>query len=97
LVGLVTETDILRLFVRAMGAAEPSSRFEVVVGGDRPHGLAEIVQTVEAAGGDISSLVTLPCGAGFKEAVIRVRTINPAPVIWALEARGFAARGTWRG
>jgi acetoin utilization protein AcuB len=96
LVGLVTETDILRLFVRAMGAAEPSSRFEVVVG-DRPHGLAEIVQTVEAAGGDISSLVTLPCGAGFKEAVIRVRTINPAPVIWALEARGFAARGTWRG
>ena len=96
LVGLVTETDVLRLFVRAMGAAEPSSRFDVVVG-NRPHALAEVVQAVEAAGADISSLVTLPSGGGFKEAVIRVRTINPAPVVWALEARGFAARETWRG
>jgi acetoin utilization protein AcuB len=96
LVGLVTETDVLRLFVRAMGAAEPSSRFEVVVA-DRPHGLAEVVEAVEAAGGDISSLVTLPCGGGLKEAVIRVRTINPAPIVWALQARGFTARGTWRG
>lgn len=96
LIGLVTETDVLRLFVRAMGAAEPSSRFEVVLG-DRPHGLAEVVQTVEAAGADISSLVTLTSAGGLKEAVIRVRTINPAPVVWALEARGFAARGTWRG
>jgi acetoin utilization protein AcuB len=96
LVGLVTETDVLRLFVRAMGAAEPSSRFEVILG-DQPHALAEAVQAIEAAGGDISSLVTLPCGGGLKEAVIRVRTINPAPVVWALEARGFSARGTWRG
>jgi acetoin utilization protein AcuB len=96
LIGLVTETDVLRLFVRAMGAAEPSSRFEVVVG-NQPHGLAEIMQTVEAAGGDISSLVTLPCGGGLKEAVIRVRAINPAPIVWALQARGFTARGTWRG
>lgn len=96
LVGLVTETDVLRLFVRAMGAAEPSSRFEVILG-NQPHALAEVVQAVEAAGGDISSLVTLPCGGGLKEAVIRVRTINPAPVIWALEARGFSSRGTWRG
>jgi acetoin utilization protein AcuB len=96
LVGLVTETDVLRLFVRAMGTAEPSSRIEVVLG-NRPHALAEAMQAVEAAGAEICSLVTLPCGDGLKKAVVRVRTINPAPVVWALEARGFSAQGTWRG
>jgi acetoin utilization protein AcuB len=95
LIGLVTETDVLRLFVRAMGAGEPSTRLDVVVG-NRPHALAEAVQAVEVAGAEISSLVTLASEGGFKEVVIRVRTINPAPVVWALQARGFTARETWR-
>jgi acetoin utilization protein AcuB len=95
LVGLVTETDVLRLFVRALGAGEPSSRLDVMLS-DRPHALAEVVQTVEGAGADISSLVTLVNDGGFKEAVIRVRTINPAPVVWALQGRGFTARGSWQ-
>jgi acetoin utilization protein AcuB len=95
LVGLVTETDVLRLFVRALGAGEPSSRLDVVLG-DRPHALAEVVQTVEGTGAEISSLVTLTSTGGLKEAVIRIRTINPRPVVWALEARGFTAREAWR-
>ena len=78
LVGLVAETDVLRLFVRALGAGEPSSRLDVDLG-DRPHALAEVVQTVEAAGAEISSLVTLTDWGSTKEAVIRVRTINPRP------------------
>jgi acetoin utilization protein AcuB len=94
LVGLVTETDVLRLFVRALGAGEPSSRIDVSLG-NRPHAVAEVVQAVEAAGADISSLVTLT-GGGLTEAVIRVRTINPRPVVWALETRGFSAREAWR-
>ena len=94
LIGLVTETDVLRLFVRALGAGEPSSRLDVVLG-DRPHALAEVVQTVEATGAEVSSIVTLT-GSDLKEAVIRVRTINPRPVVWALQARGFTAREVWR-
>jgi acetoin utilization protein AcuB len=96
LVGLVTETDVLRLFVRAMGVGEPSSRLDVVVG-NRPHALAEVVQAIEAAGAEISSLMTLANEGGFKEVVVRVRTINSTPVVWSLEARGFTARETWRG
>src|SRR5262249_43919339 len=96
LVGLVTETDVLRLFVRAMGAGEPSTRLDVILG-PRPHALAEVVQAVEATGAEISSLVTLVGDRGLKEAVIRVRTINPGPVVWSLQARGFTARETWRG
>jgi acetoin utilization protein AcuB len=96
LVGLVTETDVLRLFVRALGAGEPSTRLDVGLG-NRPHALAEVVQTVGAAGAEISSLVTLASEGGYKEVIVRVRTINPAPVVWALQARGFTARETWRG
>jgi acetoin utilization protein AcuB len=94
LVGLVTETDVLRLFVRTMGVSEPSSRLDVVVG-NRPHAVAEVVQAIEATGAEISSLVTLAKEGGFKEIVVRIRTINPAPAVWSLNARGYTARQTW--
>ena len=96
LIGLVTETDVLRLFVRAMGASEPSSRLDIVVS-NRPHAVAEIVQAVETSGAEISSLVTLAGEGGFREVVLRVRTINPTSAVWSLRARGFSARETWRG
>ena len=96
LVGIVTETDVLELLVKAMGAGEPSSRMDVVLG-DRPSALAEAVKVVEGAGATISSIVTLASRAGLREAVIRVATINPGPAIKALEARGFAVRESWRG
>jgi acetoin utilization protein AcuB len=94
LIGLVTETDVLRLFVRAMGASEPSTRLDVVLD-NRPHALAEAVQAIDAAGADIASIVTLTGAGGFKEMIVRVRTINPAPAIWALQAHRFAARQAW--
>jgi len=95
LVGVVTETDVLRLIVRALGTGEPSSRLDVMLG-HRPRALPEMVETVDGAGAEISSLVTLSGEGGFREAVIRVRTINPRPVVWALEARGFTVREAWR-
>jgi acetoin utilization protein AcuB len=96
LVGLVTETDVLRLLVRALGAGEPASRLDVVLD-NRPNALAEAVEAIDTAGADISSIMTLAAEGGFKEVIFRVRTINPAPVVWALEARGFTARQAWRG
>jgi acetoin utilization protein AcuB len=95
LVGIVTETDILRLFVRAMGASDPSSRLDVVLE-DRPHAVAQVVHAIDAADADISSLVTLTSASGLREAVIRLRTIDPGPAARALEAQGFVARETWR-
>jgi acetoin utilization protein AcuB len=96
LIGLVTETDVLRLFVRAMGAGEPSTRIDVVLR-DRPHAVAEAVTAIDATGTDIASIVTLTGEPhGLREAVIRVRTINAGPVVQALEARGMMPRGSWR-
>lgn len=95
-VGIVTETDVLQLFLRAMGAGEPSSRLDLML----PEGsaaLADAVRAVEDAETSISSIMTLPGRAGRKELVIRVRTINPGPAIKRLEACGYAVRNPWRG
>lgn len=96
LVGIVTETDVLMLFVRAMGILEPSSRLDVLLP-DAPTSLGRIVHIIEAAGAAISSIVTLANpNLRLREAVVRVTTINPGPVIRALEAQGFALRNPKR-
>jgi acetoin utilization protein AcuB len=97
LIGILTETDVLDLFVRAMGVTEPSSRLDVTLG-DQPRALDQVVQAVEASGVSISSIMTLRSPVtGMREAVIRVTTIAPGPAIKALEARGFSVRDSSRG
>jgi acetoin utilization protein AcuB len=95
LVGIVTETDVLDLLVRALGAGTPSTRLDVLLEG-RPAGLVEVVDAIERAGVPIASLVTLESRAGVREIVVRVATVNPRPAVEALEARGFAVRQPWR-
>lgn len=96
LVGIVTETDVLALFLRAMGAVEPSSRLDVVL--DEPVSqLADIAASVEGAGSPICSIATLPGRPGTREVMIRVRTINPGAAVKALEAKGYVVRDSWRG
>ncbi len=96
LVGIVTETDVLRMILKATGATEPSSRLDVVLK-DEPSTLTEVVHTVESSGMKISSVMTLTNRAGAKEATIRVATLNPGPAIRALEAKGYVVRDSWRG
>ena len=91
LVGIVTETDVITLLVRALGVTEPSSRLEVsfTAGGGA---LADIVRTIEAAGVRITSIVTLATAPHTGAAVVRVATIDPRRAIAALEAKAFAVR-----
>ena len=96
LVGIVTETDVLDLFVRAMGVLEPSSRLDVMVR-DPQTGLADLTRAVEGTGTRISSLVTLRSPDGQREVVLRLATINPAAAVKALEARGYVVREAARG
>jgi len=96
LVGIVTETDILQLFVRAMGVLEPSSRLDVIVR-EPGAGLGEVVRVVEGTGTRISSVMTLQGPLGEREVVLRVTTIDPGPAVKALEARGYVVRDANRG
>ena len=91
LVGIVTETDVLGLFVKAMGAGEPSSRIDVRPA-DGEAGLADVVHAVEDAGVGISSIMTLADRAGRRDVVVRVQTIDPRPAMERLEARGHTVR-----
>jgi len=96
LVGIVTETDILRLLVKAMGASEPSSRLDVVIPHE-PSALAALVAIVVEAGMTISSIVTLAGPGEAKQATVRVTSIDPRAAVLALEAKGYKVRGSWRG
>jgi acetoin utilization protein AcuB len=96
LVGIVTETDVLQLFVRAMGVLEPSSRLDVIVR-DPAAGLGEIVRSIEETGSRICSVMTLELPTGEREVVLRLATINPGPAVKALEAKGYVVRDAGRG
>jgi acetoin utilization protein AcuB len=96
LVGIVTETDVLQLFVRAMGVLEPSSRLDVILR-DQTAGLGEVVRAIEETGSRISSVMTLAMPTGEREVVLRLATINPGPAVTALVARGYVVRDAGRG
>jgi acetoin utilization protein AcuB len=96
LIGIVTETDVLELFVRGMGAGEPSSRIDVRVPKNGP-GLADLVHAVEEAHVEIASIMTLSDRSEHKDVVIRVRSIDPRSAIAKLRARGHDVRGPKKG
>lgn len=96
LVGIVTETDVLQLFVRALGVLEPSSRVDVILR-DQTAGLGEVVRAVEEAGSRIASVMALAMPTGEREVVLRLATINPGPAVKALQAKGYVVRDGGRG
>jgi CBS domain-containing protein len=96
LIGIVTETDVLELFVKGMGAGEPSSRIDVRLG-QNSTALADLVHAVEDASVEICSIMTLGDRAGQKDVVIRVRSIDPRPAIANLRTRGYAVRDPRKG
>src|SRR5262245_2108005 len=90
LLGIVTETDILSLFVRSLGVLEPSSRLDVIVT-DREASLTEVMRAVEGTRIRISSVMTLEA-PGHREVMLRVATLDPTPAIEALRAAGYTVR-----
>jgi acetoin utilization protein AcuB len=89
LVGIITETDILGVFVDVMGIREPSARMEITLP-DQPDALAEITRIIKTHGVSISSIVTMPhWEAGKRLAIIRLKTMNPQPILQDLANAGF--------
>jgi acetoin utilization protein AcuB len=90
-VGIVTETDLLTLLGRALGVSEPSTRLDVVLG-EGPGALGEAIAAIDEAGALVASVLTLASPHGLREAVLRIRTIDPRAAIGALRARGYDVR-----
>ncbi len=89
LVGMITETDILGVLVDVMGIREPSVRIELTLP-DRPGALADVTRVIKTHGVNISSIVTMPHWEAEKRlAIIRLKTMNPKPILKDLAAEGY--------
>jgi acetoin utilization protein AcuB len=90
LIGIITETDILHVFVQILGGTEPASRIEVGLE-DRPGELARAVRIVgEDLGINLTSIVVPSVRLeNRKTAILHLSTIDPRDAISALESAGF--------
>ena len=94
LVGIVTSSDVMRAFVRLVGAHAPGSRIEVALS-RRPGAFAGVAGILQNAGVNIVSVLASSKGedeAGERVAVFRIDTIDPRRVVEDLEAAGYAVR-----
>jgi acetoin utilization protein AcuB len=91
LAGILTSSDVLRAFVRLVGASEPGSRLEVALP-NRSGSLAEVVGLVRDEGVNLVSVLASSAYEdedGERVAVLRLATINPRGVVEDLEAAGY--------
>lgn len=91
LVGIVTSSDVLRAFVRLVGAHEPGSRLEVALP-SRSGSLAEVAGIVRDEGVGVVSVLASSEHEdedGKRVAVLRVATIDPQRIVEVLSAAGY--------
>lgn len=91
LVGIITRTDVLKVLLDAIGIAEGSVRFQVLIR-DRLGALAEIARILSTEGINIQSLISWPIDEhpGVFQLVMRVAARDLDPAVKSLEAGGFA-------
>lgn len=90
IVGILTETDVLGMLAEMMGATQTASRVEIEIPAS-PGALSDVIRIVESQQVEIASLVTLPAREGARRLLIlRLRSINPDPVVKALMERGYS-------
>lgn len=89
LVGIVTETDLLRTLVELTGAHQPGSQIEVKVP-NKAGMLCEIATVIRNRRANIQSVLVYPDKSDekYKILVIRVQTMNPLLLIEELNNAG---------
>ncbi len=86
-VGIITETDIFKLFVDVMGLPSGMTRITLDVT-NQVGVLSDITAVFRDKGININSLVTLPSD-GKAELVIRADVTDPTELVAALGAKGY--------
>jgi len=90
LVGILTETDILRAFMELTGIQQEHTRLEMVLE-DRPGAFLEVCRLIQEQGGDIISVVTAKATHHEKETkvlVFRLEGVQVDLLVARLEAEG---------
>jgi acetoin utilization protein AcuB len=90
LVGIVTETDLLRTLVELTGAHQPGSQIEIRVP-NLAGKLSDITSIIKKRKANISSVLVYPDKKDdqFKILVIRLQTMNPTVLISDLKQSGY--------
>jgi acetoin utilization protein AcuB len=88
LVGIITETDLLRAFIDMMGILSASSRIDVALGSE-PGAFSKALQVVQHSGGDVISVGILTQRGRRRTYLFRLSPCKTAPIREALEKKGF--------
>jgi acetoin utilization protein AcuB len=88
LVGIITESDLLRAFIDMMGMLSASSRIEVVVRSEAG-AFSKAMQVVQHYGGEIISVGILTQKGKRRTYLFRLSPCKTAPIRDALEKKGF--------
>ena len=88
LVGIITESDILRAFVDMMGLLTASSRIDLVVG-DEPGSFRSVLQIINDNGGDIINVGMTAQEASKRVYYFRLSACNTDVIKKALEKEGY--------
>jgi acetoin utilization protein AcuB len=87
-VGILTESDILRTFIDMMGLLSASSRIDVVVG-DRSDALQGALRIIQEHGGNIMNVATTSQPGNKKLYYVRLSPCDITPIRQALARAGF--------
>jgi acetoin utilization protein AcuB len=92
LVGILTETDVLRSFVELFGKGEKASRLEIRMQ-NRPGELARVVRLIGIENKvNITGMVVPPLAETEDSvAIVHVQTLDPQPLIEQLRKLGYTA------
>jgi len=89
LLGIITESDLFHALVRLLGAQEPSTRLRLLLHGNDPTKLGEILVMVGKHHIHLAGLLAEPVNAeGRWPVTLRVRTIYPEPLLQEIREAG---------
>lgn len=88
LVGIITETDILRAFIDMMGILNATSRVDVAIG-DETDAFKKAVQIINDKGGDIINVGQTEKETGKRVYYFRLSSCKTGVIKKALEKEGF--------
>jgi acetoin utilization protein AcuB len=88
LVGIITESDILRAFIDMMGILTGGSRLEVMVG-DQPEAFNQVVELIRNQGGEIINIGMTAQQSSDRVYTFRLSTLKTTTIEKALVNAGF--------
>ncbi len=88
LVGIITETDILRAFIDMMGFLTTSSRIDLVIG-DKPDSFQHVLKVINNNGGEIINVGMAAQEASKRVYYFRLSACKTGVIRKALEKEGY--------